>query len=379
MTNSCKSPWAGIFIETDGKVKSCCAGAYYWGNLHDNSIEEIINGEKAQAIRQEIINDVPSSYCLGCRRDEERTGYSLRSYYDQFTLTQDQLAAADTFIPRNLDIRWNALCNLNCVYCNEFSSTKWQKIKGIPVELTERAYYDNLLDYIEQHSQDIEILLLVGGEPLLPKQNVRLLKSLDEDIHIDVISNLSVDLDSNAVFQQLKNKTKVGWKISAETIGQRFEYVRHGAKWDKFVSNLKAIKLLPGHQITLLPVYCIYSATNLVELYEFVNELGIQIHWQNLWGPEYQNLANFSKPVRDLAIAEIDRALALPYIDKFDRGMNRTFLETMRSQLSAVDSETNCNQQFLLWCTEYEVKHTEHLPEFAEIWLDLYKVIKYDL
>ena len=379
MTNRCNSPWTGIFIETDGKVKSCCAGAYYWGNLHDTSIEEIVNGDLAQKIRQEIINDEPSSYCLGCRRDEDRTGYSLRSYYDQFTVSQEQLTDAKAFVPRNLDIRWNALCNLNCVYCNEFSSTKWQKIKGFPIELTERAYYDSLLEYIEQHNQYIEILMLVGGEPLLPRQNTRLLKAIPDHIAIDVITNLSLDLDTNPVYKQLTNKTNVGWKISCETIGQRFEYVRHGAKWDRFVNNLTTIKNLPGNSITLLPVYCIYSAINLVELYEFVNEMDIQIHWQNLWGPDDQNVANFSPRVRELAIAEIDRALALPYIDKFDRGMNRTFLETMRGQLLSISTETNCNQQFLTWCTKYEVDYADDIPEFADLWTDLYKAIKYDL
>jgi radical SAM protein with 4Fe4S-binding SPASM domain len=379
MTNKCKSPWTSIFIETNGKVKSCCAGAYYWGDLHDNTIEEIINDPKVQQIRQELIADAPSDYCSRCRLDETRTGYSLRNYYDQFTASQEVLSDATAFVPRNLDIRWNSLCNLNCVYCNEYSSTRWQKLKNIPVELTERAYYDSLLEYIAHHSQDIEIILLVGGEPLLPRQNTKLLKSVSKDIHLDIISNLSVDLETNAVFQQLKENTQVKWKISCETIGQRFEYVRHGAKWDKFVDNLKTIKALPGHQINLLPVYCIYSAVNLVELYEFVNAMDIQIHWQNLWGPDCQNVANFSPHVRKLAIEEIDRVLALPYIDKFDHSMNRTFLKTMRSELLAINPNTNCNQQFLNWSTKYEADYAQDVPEFALLWSDLDKAIKYDL
>lgn len=373
MTNQCKSPWTGIFIETNGKVKSCCAGAYYWGDLHDNTIEEIINGDAATQIRAELAADQPSDYCAGCRRDEERTGYSLRNYYDQFTLETSD------FVARNLDIRWNALCNLNCVYCNEYSSTKWQKLKGIPVELTERNYYTGLLEYIEAHSQELEIILLVGGEPLLPRQNVRLLNGVADNIHIDIISNLSVDLNTNAVFQQLKNKTSVGWKISCEAVGQRFEYVRHGAEWSQFVDNLKTIKNLPGHQITLLPVYCIYSATNMLELYKFVLDMDIQIHWQTLWGPEYQNVANFSPSVRQRAIEEIDSVLDLPGIDRLDRGMNRTFLETMRDQLQSIDSNKYCNQEFLTWSSTYEQQYANDVESFSSLWPELEELIRRDL
>ena len=373
MTNKCKSPWTGIFIETNGKVKSCCAGAYYWGDLHEQSIEDIVNSEAAQKIRAELAEDLPSDYCQGCRRDEVATGYSLRNYYDQFTFD------AEKFVPRNLDIRWNALCNLNCVYCNEHSSTKWQKLKGIPVELTERHYYTELLKYIAQHSNSLEILLLVGGEPLLPRQNVRLLTGIPNNTHIDIISNLSVDLNSNAVFQQIKNKTNVGWKISCETVGQRFEYVRHGAEWGQFVDNLKEIKNLPGHKITLLPVYCIYSATNMLELYSFAIEMDIQIHWQNLWGPEYQNVANFSPRVRNRAIKEIDKVLALPGLDKFDRGMNRTFLESMREQLVTASPAKHCNEEFLTWCRDYEQKYANDVMPSSAIWFELMELIRSEL
>ena len=146
MTNRCKSPWTSIFIETDGSVKSCCAGGYYWGNLHNNTVEEILNSPQVIKIKQQIINDEPVDYCKNCRRDEEATGYSLRNYYDQFSATDELLNSTTGFKPRNIDIRWNALCNLNCVYCSEDCSTEWQKLKGITVESVQRAYYDQVLD-----------------------------------------------------------------------------------------------------------------------------------------------------------------------------------------------------------------------------------------
>lgn len=373
MSNRCKSPWTSIFIEVNGKVKSCCAGNYYWGDLQENSIEEIINGETAQKIKEELINDLPSEYCSRCRRDEETTGYSQRNYYNQYTIGNRQLADSRAFVLRNADIRWNTLCNLNCVYCGPQASTKWQKIKGIPVELTERAYYEGLLDYIESHSYELEAIMLVGGEPLLPRQNTRLLKNVNDSVRIDMISNLSVDLSSNTVFQELKNKKRVSWQISLENINDKFEYVRQGADWGQIVSNLNTIKSL-GHHITLLPVYCIYSATDLVDLYNFAFDLDIQIHWQNLYGPDYQNVANFSLPVRNQAILEIDRALELRYLNKFDQGLARTFLETMRAQLEMPNNNA-CDKKFLTWTEEYENNYTDKSKSFDQLWPELYSLL----
>ena len=368
--NYCKSPWTGVFIETDGSVKSCCAGGHYWGNLNDNTLDEILSDPKVIKIKQDIIDNLPVEYCKNCRRDEEATGYSLRNYYDQFTTTSELLNSAHEFVLRNIDIRWNALCNLNCVYCNERSSTKWQGLKGIPIESLERQYYDQVLDFIKRNGEELEVVLLVGGEPLLPRQNRNLLDNIPDDKHIDIISNLSSNLDNNQVFLRLQSKKDVSWLVSFESVGSKFEYVRHGANWKIFVENLKKVKSISGHSITALPVYCIYSALNLVEIYEFVQEFDIQIHWQKLWNPNYLNVSNFSPKIRQLAMEEINRVLDLSYLDKYTCGMNRTFFENQLKELTE-SSDQNMDHEFLKWTQEYETKYATDVGRLADVFPEL--------
>jgi len=374
MTNKCKSPWTGIFIETDGSVKSCCAGGYYWGNLNNNTLEEIINSPRVIEIKQGIIEDRPVDYCKNCQRDDAATGYSLRNYYEQYTTTEELLNSNTGFKLRNIDIRWNALCNLNCVYCSEDCSTEWQKRKGITVESVQRAYYDHVLDYIHANSDGLETILLAGGEPLLPKQNKRLLESVGNNIPIDLISNLSVNLDRCPVFDVLKTKTNVGWKASMETVGRRFEYVRHGASWDTWKNNIATVQQLPGHHITALSVYNIHSATNLLELYQVIKELNINIHWQPLWGPAYQNVANFGPAVRERAVKEIDRLFDAVKISED----NRTFFTTIQEELKNAQPKKYCNREFLDWCSTFESKYANTQP-FSVLWPELYELIQHDL
>lgn len=379
MTNKCKSPWVGVLVELNGSVKSCCSGTYYWGNLHDNTIEEIINSPKVINLKQQIIEDQEVDYCSNCRKDEKVSGSSQRGYYDRFTASDELLNSATEFKLRNIDIRWNALCNLNCVYCNEFSSTQWQKYKNIPIESARRSYYDHVLEYINTNSEGLESILLVGGEPLMHIQNKHLLESVSTGLPINIITNLSSDLKRCPVFDVLRTMTNVGWDVSLETVGSRFDYVRHGANWDRIVNNITTLKDLPGHYIVLFPVYCIYSATNLLELYEFAYEHNIDLHLQLLSYPDFLTVTSFGPKVKQRAIDEIDRVLALPYIDKFDQGATKIFLETMRNTITSTNNKQHCGREFLTWCKTYEQQYASDVPSFDTLWPELYELINNDL
>ena len=102
------------------------------------------------------------------------------------------------------------------------------------------------------------------------------------------------------------------------------------------------------------------------------------MHWQPLWGPSYQNVTNFGPKVRQRAIDEIDKVLALPYIDEFNQGMNRTFLETMRGKLT-VDPAQSCNQEFLAWADTYQQQYATDVQPFEILWPELYELINNDL
>lgn len=52
----CLSPWQQLFIESAGDVKNYCSCNWIVGNLNNNSIKEIWNGEKIRQLRQNILN-----------------------------------------------------------------------------------------------------------------------------------------------------------------------------------------------------------------------------------------------------------------------------------------------------------------------------------
>ena len=93
--------------------------------------------------------------------------------------------------------------------------------------------YD-IIKYIEKHQDTVKEVALVGGEPLMMKENDRLLDILPDDVLITVITNMTTDFDRMPVPQKLLKRSRVGWSMSFDNVYDRFEYVRWGSSWDQY-------------------------------------------------------------------------------------------------------------------------------------------------
>jgi organic radical activating enzyme len=368
----CKAPWTALFVHPSGGVKCCCSGSYQWGDLQTNTIEDIVSSPVVNKLRQDIIDNVPNEYCKSCVNGEALSGTSQRSYFDKFTISDDKLKDPNLFELYSLDIRWNNLCNLSCVYCTDEWSTGWQKVKSIPISPAKLPYHENILNFIKSNSKTVESIIVAGGEPLLHKQNIQLLENLDESVDIGFITNLSINLESSPVFQLLKNRKNVTWSISLEGLGKRFEYVRRNASWDKMQQNIEFLHkhITTDQTLFFFPVYCLYSITEMVEYYKYAAQFDAKIHWQQLLGPDQLNVFNFSRPLRELAYTHIEDLLNNPVSSNlsYDDG----FLNHARSQLLTIDKDQTYDIDFRNFTAEYE---KDSNLKFSELWPELDLVI----
>lgn len=380
VSHYCKSPWMSLFVYDDGRVKSCCAGQWDWGNLKEKSLHEIIKDPKVIKLKEDIINGVQNSYCDYCAGCEANAGESQRKYFTKFSITEEQLSDPNLFNLSMVDMRWNNLCNLNCAYCDPLWSTSWQKIKGLPMTDLKTNHFSSVLDEVRIRRDNMEAIIMGGGEPLLHQQNVQLLQSLNDDVYIDIMTNLSTNLDHSPVFQELSKKTNVNWCISFENLKDEFEYVRHGAKWERMVKNLNTVSNLPGHSKMLKPTYNLFSATRLIELYKLVNDLDFSIHWQTLLTPPQLCVTMFSKPVRDLCLSHVNKLLEseefLKYENtgKFNQG--KAFFLHLKNELEQPSDSEGIDLKFREWLVDYESKYAPDVRKFYELWPDLNEVIR---
>ena len=370
----CAAPWRGLHINPRGDVKTCCAGdPNMLGNLNTQTIEEILNSKQMIEVRSSLAQGIPHKYCSNCVRAERFGADSERQWHNNVNPNFDYAQAGDQYhYPVIVDVRWNTTCNLSCNYCGEFCSSKWSAIKSIPFKSGARPYYDQVCNFIEQHQSHIHEVALVGGEPLLLPENDRLLDVIPAGAIVTLITNLSVDLENNKIFKKLANRNKVGWSMSFDNVGDRFEYVRHGGEWELLKRNLATVKNLmttQGHWGGIHAVYNIYNATRVCELREFAEEQGVSVLWQNLFQPEYLDPFLHDGRVAELAAAEIEKFYSLSIARDSDRNFFDQALQTYQGKIGSTSTITTKFQQHIV---DNETRyHTDKAGQFVKLWPEL--------
>jgi hypothetical protein len=251
-------------------------------------------------------------------------------------------------------------------------SSKWAVLKGIPINSNTRKYYTDVCDYINDHNQHIQEVALIGGEPLLLPENERLLDVIPNDCKITVITNLNNPLEKNRIFQKLAKRNNVGWSISFDNIGHRFEYVRYGADWNLQLHNLDIIQELftnHGHSGGIHAVYNMYNATRLVEFKQFAQDRSLRIVWQSLAGPKPLDPRVYGQEVARVAAAEIQRLLDLGHCDLEEQ---RFFSSTLDHYLAKKQVNPNMLGELKKFISQIEtVYHPDQQGKFAELWPEI--------
>ena len=366
MNYRCSAIDAGLFVYNDGGVKTCCSGNFNFGSIREQPIQNIFSSELYLEVKQSLANNQPHDYCKGCYNIEQTAPGS-----SQKTAFNDLYPVTDgTRKIKLADVRWSDVCNLTCRYCNINDSSEWKKLRNIPIETVNKSYIDSLFDEVTENKDNIDRLYLLGGEPLMQKHNERLLDIVNKNVFIDVLTNGSVpNLENNKVYQKLKNFRKVYWNLSFDNVGNRFEYVRAGADWNTLVANIQTmIKDFGTNAVTIHPVYTLWNALNIRELYDFAEEMGgLRVNWQlglpkeDEWELATNSFLAFghNSKIINAAIAEID---SLKYQDDFLLGV--------RESLTKDSAKTNKASDFLTWTAKMEnlipPKHT-----FKELWPEL--------
>ncbi|MEQ8820342.1 MAG: radical SAM protein [Sumerlaeia bacterium] len=76
LIDKCHYPWYFLVIDTDGDCRPCCWTGMSFGNLNDKGFDAIWNGEGAQGMRRDFLNDHIPKVCQGkhCRVDLDHSG-----------------------------------------------------------------------------------------------------------------------------------------------------------------------------------------------------------------------------------------------------------------------------------------------------------------
>lgn len=374
----CAAPWRGLHINFRGDVKTCCAGdPNMLGDLNNCTVEEILASDKMQEIRSSIKQGVlHPEYCYNCIQ-AEKIGNSERDWHNNVNEEFD-FATAELIEhrPSIVDVRWNITCNLSCNYCGAYCSSKWAGLLKEYVDNGVRPYHLQVVDYMNKHKNHLREVALVGGEPLLLKENQAVLDVVPEDVQVTLITNMSVDFDNNRIVKLLEQRSNVAWSMSFDNVGERVEYVRYGSTWKQLDANVRRVKGYfdnLGHRGGIHAVYNLYNCTRLRELRKYADDVGINILWQTLYQPESLDPAKHTDDVRRLAIEEIDAYMAEYELHEDEQ----RFLPGAKQLLeSSIGQPATAQEKFRVHTRQIEsVFHPGSAGQFEKLWPELDQAI----
>lgn len=275
----CPAPWMTYYLEPNGKIDLCCIGSAKLGNIHEQSLDEILTSKKLIEIRQQMRDNKPVPGCEACHSGYESNLQArfVKEYGDRH---HPDYQDVNSFKLKYLDLRWNNTCNYACIYCGPELSSLWAQQKNSKqIKIT--SMRTDLIDHVMQNLDTIEEIYLAGGEPLMLKENAQVLSELikiNPKCRIMVNTNLS-QIEDNEIFYNLLEFDRVQWLISAESCGKSYEYIRWPGQWKTFDKNLRFLKNVTRgrHQICFNAVWISLNGLEIWDYFDHLLDLGFDI------------------------------------------------------------------------------------------------------
>lgn len=375
----CPAPWTSLNIDQTGKVFPCMHSGYELGNIKNKKLSDILVDAPLQELKSSMATGQWHSACTWCQDLEKTTGKSGRTvrYCDPATVKEIDLDI-NYFKPQHLVVNWSNLCNLTCVYCNSETSTAWQSVKKIPINYI-RNEHQSLIEIMKEKGHSLQGLTLGGGEPLLQKGLLEMLRCLDrQKVNVLLTTNLSVELETNEIYQELCTWPNVSWMISFDNANkEKFEYVRDRASWAQLEKNIRTLQQHNQHVIAH-PAYSIYNAFDLVEYYEYCEKLNLDIFWCELTHPWDLDARRLPLNLRHNAVEVIDEV-----VSRWGNSEKNLGIQTLKSYKQQLIDNTyitnidNYTLDTIEWHKNIETQLNK-TNKFDELWKDIADRIKFN-
>ena len=306
-----------------------------------------------------MLSDFSVENCKGCvalenAGDGYKTyGFLRNMYNEQFLSQQVDYTDVDQFTLSAVDLHWSSICDLKCVTCWATQSSSLAIEQGLPTQHVKTQVALKLIDTIIEKQSTLKEVYLSGGEPTLIKYNLNLLSRLEkrQDLLIRVNSNLMWNKD-NSIVKEILKFPNVMFTCSADNLGSKFEYIRRGASWQKFIENLVFLSNMPNVEIRLNSVFFVLSALDLIETIDyFYNNHKVKNFTINQcsMGHTYLRSRNLPDGIKDLVRKNLQTAISTKYA----------------SDLNLVGSFNNCLEELNQDCTESYVEYFDHIDSLA--------------
>lgn len=246
---------SALTIHPDGKASPCCQIDFkYLKNIDDldwvDPWQELRDGRG----------------CQSCKI----LGETYKSTFDSYLNDND-------FSIKFLDVRNNNLCNMECIICNPYYSSKWAERVG------SQKYVSTEFDV---DTSSVEKIYFAGGEPFLNKTHWEILSSIKNPDQVTLIysTNLTYLGEIESHWARFK---RVIVNASLDGIGSFGEQVRPGLDWNRWQKNMIAVKHMDNVEVQIAATINLLNIWYVKDMEDYAGEHGIKIKFYRLVNPSY--------------------------------------------------------------------------------------------
>jgi len=329
----CVAPWFQVRNENDGAKMVCC-------NMRSRNMEsegqeplEFLNTSDNIELKKQLHQGTRVKACAECWRAENNGRTSLRQRLNGVltnnTSSLDNTWLISYFKRKNdftsdavlmADIKVGNTCNHSCVMCVPDDSSliynDWRakpdaffikdKLKSDPgylerIKLTGYANR-NYKQYVKSilSNTRLKYLKLLGGEPLLDRHLLTLLKALPEqqkhNLSLYIITNGSQDLLKTKQF--LGDFRSIKFSVSLEGTSLVQNYARYGSDWDTVSANIVKFSRSFPSDITVHTTLQTTTILGFKELAEWTRKNQLAMSLGVCHEPYYLSFSSLPKHVR---------------------------------------------------------------------------------
>lgn len=233
MQEICKHPFNSIQIQNTGEVYCCCCywtDFYSFGNIFEQSFDEIWNGEKARAFRKQFI--------------EKHYEYCKLNVCDPYRAEPEFKPELICEYPKQIEFSYDRRCNVRCIFCRNEKNKEEEEYNRQKEQRIEENF-DRIFTPVIQKAEFVE--LNSAGELFASKHSIEIVKKIikiNPNIRFKIISNGILFTKNMIENLGLKDKmTTVTISMHAITEKTYNKLVEHG-NFNALIENVKYLAYL---------------------------------------------------------------------------------------------------------------------------------------
>jgi len=256
----------------------CCNNDTVLGNVNDDSIADIWNGDKFSRIRKRMVEEGAHAFCPHtCPVRQGGKKYENLDWYKELDpegpirenaeKNEQEYDARKTVLetkPRWVRFTYSYACNLDCYHCYQREDAT-QRLK------LSNEFMDQLPEYVET----AQIVYPFGGEPFFFSPVIDFLASHNTNTETRFLLITNATLLTDKVFEILERIPISTMAASLDAANAKsFDALRvrgRNANWDQVVTNLGRIADLRKRKDFEFTVSMTLNSVNALEIEDFVD------------------------------------------------------------------------------------------------------------